>query len=648
MPLPTGAVTFVFTDIEGSTQRWEHHHAAMKDALVRHDVLMRDVIKRHNGYVFKTVGDAFCAVFNTPAAAVAAALEIQRGLLGGDFKEIDGLPVRIGVHTGLADERAGDYFGPAVNRVARLTSIAHGSQILISAATRELVKEEIADDVTLLDLGAHRLKDLTNPEHVWQVTTANLPAEFPPLLSLDSKPNNLPMQVTTFVGRERDLQELRSHVDEHRLVTLFGAGGVGKTRMAVQLGADLLDRFPDGVWVADFSRISDRELTTSVVAQAIGISRLDGAQVGESVQQYLKTKHLLLILDDCEHLVESIALLADSIHRNCPRVHIVATSRQVLGVSGEKVWRLTSLAVPQTSAELVPSVAITFGAVALFVDRATLADQNFKLTAGNAPVVATICGHLDGIPLAIELAAARVKVMSLLTVAQRLDERFKLLTGGSRTALPKQKTLTALFDWSYDLLSPQEQLLFRRVAIFAGGFTLAGATIVCSGVGIDGSDALDIMSSLAEKSLLAPDTRDAQERYRLLESTREYALEKLSASGERDLLASRHARYFLEVAAQIRQAFAGMPLAQALAEVAPLVDDFRAVLRWALGSGHDAALGGAVAAALESYWWYGGSEAEGRRWIELGLRQLDEQAHPEIVAQLRGALALLTSRMLYS
>jgi predicted ATPase/class 3 adenylate cyclase len=647
MALPTGTLTFVFTDIEGSTQRWEQHHAAMKAALARHDVLMREVIEQRDGYVFKTVGDAFCAVFNAPAAAVAAALEMQRRMRSDSFSEVGGLPVRIGVHTGLADERGGDYFGPAVNRVARLMSIANGGQILISTATRELVREELSDDVTLIDLGAHRLKDLTNPEHVWQATAADLPGEFPPLQSLDNQPNNLPMQVTTFVGREQDLQELRSHVQEHRLITLFGAGGVGKTRMAVQLGADLLDRFPDGVWVADFSRISDPELATGVVTQVLGISRSDRSGA-ESVHQYLKAKHLLLILDDCEHLVESIALIADSIHRNCPRVHIIATSRQVLGVSGEKVLRVTSLAIPQARNELVPAVAITFGAVALFVDRATLADQTFELTEENAPVVATICSHLDGIPLAIELAAARLKVMTVLTLAQRLGERFKLLTGGSRTALPKQKTLTALIDWSYDLLSPQEQLLFRRAAIFAGSFTLAAATTVCSGETVESSDALDIITSLAEKSLVVPDPRHAQESYRLLESTREYALEKLNGSGERDLLAARHASYFLGVATQMQRAAAEMPLAQWLAQVEPLVDDFRALLRWTLGGGHDVASGGAVAAALESYWWHGGSEAEGRRWIELALRQLDEQAHPEIVAQLRGALSLLTSRMLYS
>lgn len=646
--LPTGTVTFVFTDIEGSTQRWEQRRDPMKAAVARHDALMQMAIERHRGYVFKTVGDAFCAAFSTPQDAIAAALDAQQALVREGFAEVNGLPVRIGIHTGLADERNGDYFGPAVNRTARLMSIAHGGQVLLSGATRELVRSDLPIDATLIDLGSHRLKDLTQPEQVWQLTSDGLPSAFPPLRSLETQPNNLPMQVTSFLGREHDLEELKAHLAEHRLVTLFGAGGVGKTRMAVQVGADLLDRFPDGVWIADLAPINDPELATSVVAKALNMGQAVEHRLGESIPLWLKQKHLLLILDDCEHVIETAAALADAIHRNCPSVRILATSRQALGVSGEKVLRLASLAIPENRADLAPEVAITFGAVALFVDRAALVDRSFQLTDDNASVVAAICRHLDGIPLAIELAAARVKVLSLHNLARRLDERFTILTGGSRTALPRQKTLAALIDWSYDLLSPHEQRLFNRVAVFAGGFTLDAVTSVCACDGIDAPDVLDLIASLADKSLIVADTARTHERYRLLESTREYAMEKLKVSGERDLLARRHAEHFLGVAQQAEKDLGEMALGEWLASLEPSVDDFRAALEWALSKTNDAPLGGAVAGALEAFWWHGGAEAEGRRWIDSALGQIDESVHPDIAARLRRASALLTSRVLYS
>jgi predicted ATPase/class 3 adenylate cyclase len=646
--LPTGTVTFLFSDIEGSTERWEKHPDAMRAAVARHEELLRHAISRHGGYIFKTVGDAFCSAFATAPSAVSAAIEAQRALCTEDFSAVEGLRVRMGLHTGDADERDADYYGSAVNRVQRLMSIGHGAQVLLSSVTRALVRNEELRDTLFTDLGSHRLKDLAEPEHVWQVSLNDLPSDFPQLKSLDALPNNLPVQVTSFRGREEELEDLKQHIVAHRLVTLVGAGGIGKTRLAAQLGAEILDRFPDGVWIADLAPIIDSELVSSVVAKALAVSQAQVRQLDESMAQSLKPKSLLLVLDNCEHVLETVARLADTIHRHCPNVRILATSRQALGVSGEKVIRLDSLAVPDSAANLDATAALRFGALALFADRASLVDQSFRLSDDNANAVSDICRRLDGIPLAIELAAARVKVMSTPSLAQGLHQCFKILTGGSRTAVPRQKTLSALFDWSYELLSPEEQMLFKRVAIFAGSFTLDAAVCVCSGDGIERENMLDQIASLVDKSLLVADTSRFQERYRVLETTRQYALEKLMASSEHERLARGHAGYYHGIAEKAQCSFGAMPMSEWLASLDPDLENFRATMDWALARGQDVALGGSVAAALEMFWWHGGVEAEGLRWIESALRKLDESEHADVAVRLRRAIALLTSRVLYS
>ena len=640
---PTGTVAFLFTDIEGSTQRWEAHREAMDDAVKRHDVLLRNAIDRHSGYVFKVVGDAFCVAFARVSDAVATAFEAQRALSAEDFSAVGGLPIRIGLHAGEASERNGDYFGPAVNRVARLMSVGHGGQILLSSVTRDLAHSDLPAGVSLLDLGSHRLKDLTEPEQVWQLTIAGLPTEFPPLKSLDTIPNNLPIQPTSFRGREHDLEEVKSLLNHHKLLTLFGSGGVGKTRLALQVGAELLDQNPDGVWLADFAPITGPELVSSVIAKEIGMPQVEGRRIDESIPQWLRRKKLLLILDNCEHVLEPVATIANTVIRSCAEVRLLATSRQALGVSGEIVHRLRSLAIPEKLADLGSAEAIEYSAIALFVDRAKAADTRFMLTDDNAPIIAEICRRLDGIPLAIEFAAARVKILSIPNLAQRLKERFKVLTGGSRTALPRQKTLGALIDWSYDLLTPQEQMLFSRVGIFAGGFSLDAATAVCSGEDLDEIDILDLLSSLTDKSLVVAATAGEQERYHLLESTRAYALEKLTAAGARERLAHRHAEYFRDQAHEADERYGTGSTAAWLASVERELDNYRAVLEWALKDGHDMALGGAVAGALERLWSNGGLSVEGRYWIGLAQPGLDESMHPQVAARLWRALSLLSS-----
>jgi class 3 adenylate cyclase len=457
-PLPSGTVTLLFTDIEGSNQHWEQQRAAMPEALRRHDELLRAAIEAYGGRVFKTMGDATCAVFSHASDAVAAAANAQRALAAEDWSAVGGLAVRMALHSGTTDERDGDYFGPTVNRIARLLAVAHGGQVVISGTTAPLVRGVMPEQTDLRDLGAHRLKDLVEPEHVWQLNIETLQTEFPALRSLDARPHNLPIQRTSFVGREQDIADVSELLAQHRLLTLVGSGGVGKTRLALHVGAELLDRYPEGVWFVDLAPISDPELVSSVTAQALGMSQQQGRRVDEAIAHWLKRKQLLIIFDNCEHVLEPVAQLAASILTGAPDVRILATSRQALNIVGEAAHRLPSLPLPEDVAGLTAEEALRYGAIVLFADRARTADTRFGLTDSAAPIVAEICRRLDGIPLAIELAAARVKVLSIPNLAQRLDERFRILTGGSRDALPRQKTLTALIDWSYDLLTPREQL----------------------------------------------------------------------------------------------------------------------------------------------------------------------------------------------
>ena len=466
----------------------------------------------------------------------------------------------------------------------------------------------------LLDLGSHRLKDLIEPEHVWQLSIETLQTEFPALRSLDARPNNLPIQNTSFVGREQDIADVTELLERHRLLTLVGSGGLGKTRLALHVGAELLDRYPDGVWFVDLAPISDPELVSSVTAQALGMRQQPGQRVDEAIAHWLKPKKLLIIFDNCEHVVEPAAKLVASILATAPQVSMLATSRQALDIAGETVHRLPSLPLPADVAGLTVDQALHYGAILLFVNRATAVDTRFTLTDDTAPTVAEICRRLDGIPLAIELAAARVKVLSIPNLAQRLNERFRILTGGSRDALPRQKTLSALIDWSYDLLTPQEQLLFARLGVFAGGFGLEAATTICGAEDLDEIDILDLLASLTDKSLVVADTSGDTERYRLLESTAAYALEKLSAAGEREALTRRHAEHFRDqaLAAEERWGTGSRYAWVAAAELE--LDNDRAALEWTLTRGNDAVLGGAIAGALIHVWWSTGLSVEGRYW----------------------------------
>jgi predicted ATPase/DNA-binding CsgD family transcriptional regulator/tetratricopeptide (TPR) repeat protein len=458
----------------------------------------------------------------------------------------------------------------------------------------------------------------------------------------DSRPNNLPFQLTTLLGRDQDLVEVKSLIEAHRLVTLSGSGGVGKTRLALRIGVDLLDVYPNGAWLCDFSPISDPILITSAVAKVLVVRERQNRPLAESIVESLKGKRALLIFDNCEHVLDATAELVDEILHNCPNIQILATSRQALGIVGELVYRVRSLSLPDSAKGLKADEGSRYGAIALFVDRAHASDARFGLTNENAPIVAEICCRLDGIPLAIELAATRSNVINLNTLARGLNDRFNVLTAGGRTALPRHKTLGALIDWSYDLLTTQEQALFKRLSIFAGGFSLAAARVVCWGDGLDEIDILDLLSSLTDKSLVVADTAGDHERYRLLESTRAYALEKLTAGRGREGLARRHAEYFRDEAQAAAKRWGTGPLGAWLAGVELERDNYRTVLEWSLTDGHDIALGGAVAGSLVRLWFDGGLTVEGRYWIERAQAALDESAYPQVAARLWFALAVLS------
>ncbi len=617
--LPSGTVTFLFSDIEGSTKRWERDRSAMAAALERHDALMKAAIEANEGYVFKTIGDAFCAVFATAPDAVAAALAAQRALQTADFRAVDGMPVRIALHTGTAHERDGDYFGPAVNRVARLLSIGHGRQVLLSGTTADLVHGEMPLASTLRDLGERRLKDLAWPERVYQLTAPDIAESFPALRSLDELPNNLPAQLTSFVGREDDVAEIKRLLRKGRLVTLVGTGGAGKTRCAIQAGAEMLERFGDGVWMVELAGISDESLVMAEMANALGVREGPNRPLLDTILEHLARRNVLLVLDNCEHLIDEARRVCTAILRACPNARVLATSREGLNVAGEQAYPLPSLAVP-TSGEMSVDQAQSFGAVALFTDRALASDSRFALTNENVPFVIEICRRLDGIPLAIELAAARAKLLSPQQLAQRLDERFRVLTGGDRSALPRHQTMRALIDWSYDLLAEPERALFRRLSIFAGGFTLETAVAVC-GEGMDEIALLDLLSSLVDKSLVQTDP-SGDERYRLLESTRQYAREKLVEAGEYDAVVRAHAVAFAQLADHFEEVWEVAPDRDWFARAEPELENWRAALEWSLKARQDVALGQRMASTLGRVWAFPAA-AEGRRWVALALESID-------------------------
>ena len=634
---PSGTIVFLFSDIEGSTKRWESHPEAMQTALRRHDALMREAIEANAGHVFKTIGDAFCAAFHRVPEATEAALAAQRAIAAEPWTDVGGLAVRMAIHAGLADERDGDYFGPTVNRVARLLSIAHGGQIVLSGAAAALVRGVPSARTQLRDLGVHRLRDLAHAEQVFQVIAPGLRDQFPALRSVDALPNNLPVQLSSFVGRDAEIAELKQTLEGTRLATVVGTGGIGKTRTALEVAADLLADMPDGAWFVDLAPITDPKLIAGVLASALGVRESEGKSTLDQVVEHLRERKTLLVLDNCEHVIEEAARIADAVLRRCAEVKILATSREALGIAGERVYRMPTLAVPPSDVRLTAETALRFSAIALFAERAGASDPRFRLDDENAAIVAEICRCLDGVALAIELAAPRVKIFSPRQLADRLDERFRLLTGGSRAALPRQQTMRALIDWSYDLLAEPERALFRKLGVFNGGWSLEAAAAVCGEDPASDWEVLDRLSALVDKSLVHVEVGPSAQRYRLLESTRHYALEELRRTGESDAAARSHARYFLDVARRVDHLFVEEGKSDDAFELArDETGNFRAALHWALAEGNDPQLGCELAARL-SILWTRSLRFEGTRWLNEAKRcSLDAR---DVAARVQLALS---------
>lgn len=599
---PSGTVTFVFSDIEGSTQRWDSNRQAMQAAVRRHDELLRVAIESSGGYIFKTIGDAFCAAFGSAEDALAATLQAQRTVGQEDWSGVGGLRVRMAIHTGIADERDDDYYGPTVNRVARLLAIGFGGQVLVSGAARALIEERILPDIRLIDLGMHRLKDLSSPEHVFQLGADGLATEFPPLRSLDAIPNNLPAQLTALIGRDAELAEIKALVETSRLVTLVGSGGIGKTRTALQVAAEVAR--DDGAWFVDLASCENPELVPSAIAGVFNVADEPGARgLIDLVALALQTKKIAIVLDNCEQVVAAAATAVDRLLQACPELHVIATSREPLGIAGEEIYRLPLLPVPADDTSFSPDQLMEFGAVALFVSRARAAQKSFALTEQNAALVADIVRRLDGIALAIELAAARIKVLSVAQLAQRLDERLKILTGGSRTALPRQQTLRALIAWSYDLLVDSEKTVLRQAAVLRGTWTLEAIDAISRDEADPGADVFDAVAALVDKSLLVVDESGEENRYRLLESTREFALECLIGAGERDAAAARHCDYFAAAAAALDACFWETNSDAWIASVRRDLENYRAAIEWGVTKCEPAGTGAAVVANLRWFWW---------------------------------------------
>ena len=602
--------TFLLTDIAGSTRLWEEHGDAMGAALAIHDELLRSAITMNGGVVVKTMGDGMLAVFDRAIAAVDAALQAQRALRDTAWGPTGPIRVRMAVHSGTAESREGDFFGQALNRDARILAIGHGGQVLLSAVAAALTRERLPADVDLLDLGSHRLRDLDRPEQVFQVAVADLPREFPPLRSLSTRRSNLPVPLTSFVGRQRELAEVDQLIGRVRLVTLIGTGGTGKTRLMLEVAGRVAQRFEDGVWVAELAPLGDPGEIGPEIARALGVSELPGRPALDLVADFVTSKELLLVLDNAEHLIDGVARIVERLLAVAPRLRILTTSREALAVPGEAVVQVPSLSCPVAAeqhgftgdgpaTDLADASATE--AVALFTERASAVLPSFALTGTNVSAVAEICRRLDGIPLAIELAAGRVAAMSPEEIAVGLGDRFRLLTGGRRTSVPRQQTLHALVDWSWDLLTDDDRRLLRRLSIFVGGWTVAAAARVAGepGAGDGVMDTIDALTRLVDRSLVVVD-RGAATRYRMLETIRQYAREQLIKSGEAVEVAGAHLRFFAAMAEAASPELRGPSMVDWLDRLDTEIENLGAALEWSLEAEPETAI--RMGIAMLGYW----------------------------------------------
>jgi predicted ATPase/class 3 adenylate cyclase len=638
--LPAGTVTVLFTDIEGSTQRWEHHPQIMKGAVERHDAIMREAIAANGGVVFRTEGDAFRAAFTTALPALSAAVQAQRALETEPWApEIAPLRVRMALHVGAVEIRDGDYVGPSLNRVARLLSAAYGGQALLSLAAEQLVRDNLPPGITLRDMGEHRLNDLIRPERIFQVLAPGLPAEFPALKTLDSQLNNLPRQATALIGREREVGEVCALIQGPNvaLVTLTGPGGTGKTRLALQVAAELLEDFSAGVWFVDLAPFTDDSMVLPAIAGVLGLKESADRSLNDTLRDYLRGKRALLVLDNFEQVVAA-ATQVSRLLSACPDLKVLATSRIPLRVSGEHEYPVPPLALPDP-AHLPPLERLTqYEAVRLFIERAVAIRPDFEVTNENAPAVAEICVRLDGLPLAIELAAARIRLFPPQALLNRLSSRLKVLTGGGRDLPARQQTLRGAIEWSYDLLEEGEKQLFHRMAVFQGGRTFEALEAVCNFDGKLEVDLLEGTEGLVSKSLVQQrEDGQGEPRFWMLETIQEFAREKLAESGEEEDLRRQHLTYYLIIAREAETHLAGTGQLEWLGRLEEEYANIRAALWWAREKGKmgDAEKGLKLAATMSRFWLILGKYREGRELLEGALASVPD---PRVADQGAGAV----------
>ena len=625
--------TFLFTDIEGSTALVRRLGEGLyAQLLADHNSLIRSGLAAHDGKEVDTQGDAFFAVFSSPRECVAAVIEMQRALEAHAWPAGEHVRVRMGVHTGEASRTASGLVGLEVHRAARVAAVGYGGQVLLSETAAALVRDALPAGAGLTDLGAHRLKDLGRPERIFQLQAAGLQAGFPPLRSLGNPalPNNLPAQLTAFIGRERELSEVRALVASSRLVTLTGAGGCGKTRLSIRLAAGLLDGSGDGVWLVELAALLDEDAVAPAICQALRIAGQPGRPALETLLDALAPQDVLIVLDNCEHLIGACAKTADAIVRRCPRVHLVATSREPLGIGGEAIYRVPPLSLPGPG-DLGLAAAGSSDAVALFVDRARAQGTGLVVNEQTAPLVVSICRRLDGLPLAIELAAARLRSLSLRGLADRLDQRFSLLTGGSRTALARQQTLRATVEWSYSLLHGAEQSLLRRLSVFAEGFDLDAAEAVCGFGGIGLFDVTGLLGSLVDKSLVVAEPAGEALRYRLLETIRQFAAERLAGDGgEAAAVAAAHCAHYLSVAETAAPHLTGPDQGSWLARLDTDQANLRRAAVHAAGRPDGTAQVLRLGVALRRYWMARSRDEEALALLTPALDRPGARADPEL------------------
>jgi predicted ATPase/class 3 adenylate cyclase/DNA-binding CsgD family transcriptional regulator len=626
--VPTGTVTLLLADVEGSTRLWQTAPDEMTAAIANLDRTLAELVATHHGVrpVEQGEGDSFVVAFAKASEAVACAMALQRAPLAP-------LRLRIGLHTGevqLRDE--GNYVGPTINRTGRLRSLAHGGQTVLSATTSDLVADQLPADAWLADLGSHRVRDLPRPEHVMQLCHPDLPTEFPPLRTTDSVAvQHLPVQLTSFVGRAGQLAEVRGLLGADRLVTLTGAGGIGKTRLALQVAAQVAAEF-GGVWCVELAPITDPALVAVTAARALGLPDQPGLSATDTVLRFIGDRHVLIVLDNCEHLLDAAAQLTTALLSGCTAMTVLATSREPIGVPGEVTWR-------------VPPLSPADEAMELFTDRARRVLPDFTITGDTAGTVTDICQRLDGMPLALELAAARVRALSPAEILDSLHDRFRLLTGGARTAVRRQQTLRASVDWSHALLTEPERVVFHRLAVFLGGFDLDAAGAVAGGAPVQRHQVLDLLTLLIDKSLVVVENTGGPTRYRLMETVRQYALEKLSESGEADDVRDRHRDHYTALVADLD---APDPVARRrvrLEQVETEFDNLRAAFGWSRDH-DDVERALRLVSSLQPLWLSGGRLVEGLSWFGAVFAQVQGDAvtvAPAVHARALADQALMTA-----